>query len=50
VNVPVTRVALNSHDLITLSSQVDPLKESEDGGQSLYTTVRSYVHARALVS
>ena len=50
MNVPITPAPLNLHDMITLTNQVDPLEESEDGGLSLYTTVRSFMHACTLHS
>ena len=47
VTVPVTRVPLNSHDMVALTNLLDPLQESEDGGLSLYITVRSFVLLRS---
>ena len=44
VTVPTTHTPLNSYDMGTLTTIVNPLEESEDGGLSLYSTVRSFVH------
>lgn len=45
VTVPITYSPLSSNDLHTLTQIVNPLEESEDNGLSLYTTVRSFIHA-----